>query len=318
MKIKRFTAPNITLALEKIREELGKEAVIVATEEQTDGVSVTAAIENDENLNFNENEKLEISPALKIYDDTKIRESLEYHDIVPDISGQILAIVRQINARTGCAENQILLAQALEKLCGFTKLLEGKKNKAFLGQTGSGKSTVIAKAAAKAKFNKMKSCIISTDNIRAGANTQLESFAKILETDFYFCRSARELFDITQAGQEKYDFLFIDTFGVNPYQSQELAELDILLEGLKTDKILVTDVGRNTMEAVETAEIFKNFGVDFILPTRFDMSRRIGSIISVACCYHMKFCAGSVSSNIAKGLAEITSKNLAKIILAEE
>lgn len=318
MKIKHFTAPDITKALSQIKDELGKEAIIVATEKLSDGVKVTAAIEDAQNIDFDNHDKLEVSPSLQVYDDVALRESLEYHDIMPDIAGQILAIARQYHAQKGIENNQKLLSYALQQMYRFTGIFESENcNKIFLGMPGCGKSTAIAKIATKAKFQKIKTCIISTDDVRAGANQQLEAFAKILETDFYFCKTAKELFKTTHQGAEKYDLLLIDTPGINPYIKEEVQKVDELLESLKADRILVTDAGRNTLEAVETGEIFTSLGSEYILPTHLDMTRRIGSVLSSAYCNHLGFCAGSVSSDIAKGMAKVTASSLANVLLTE-
>ena len=111
--------------------------------------------------------------------------------------------------------------------------------------------------------------------------------------------------------------LLIDTPGINPYVEAEVNNIADLIDTLKADKILVQDAGRNTFETVETAEIFCRLGARLILPTRLDMTRRIGAIISGAYCNRLGFCAGSVSSNIAKGLAEITPASLARLILTD-
>ena len=92
MKIKHFTAPTATQAMSDIRTELGNDAVIISTETTSDGVVVTAALEAEQNINFDANDNLELAPSLQVYDDTLIRESLEYHDVVPDVAGQVLAI----------------------------------------------------------------------------------------------------------------------------------------------------------------------------------------------------------------------------------
>lgn len=318
MKIKHFTAPNTTQAMAMIRAELGDDAVIISTETVADGVQVTAAIEAPQNIDFDANDNLEVAPGLQIYDDVQIRESLEYHDVLADISGQILALSRQNNLKTGIADNQKLLAQTFQQMYQFESLFDnGMPSKIFMGAPGCGKSTVIAKIATQAKIKNISACIISTDNVRAGANSQLEAFAKILHTDFYFCKSARELFDCTRAGAEKYQMLLIDTPGINPYVEAEVNNIADLIDTLKADKILVQDAGRNTFETVETAEIFCRLGARLILPTRLDMTRRIGAIISGAYCNRLGFCAGSVSSNIAKGLAEITPASLARLILTD-
>ena len=118
-------------------------------------------------------------------------------------------------------------------------------------------------------------------------------------------------------GAGKYDLLLIDTPVINPYIKEEVQRVDELLESLKADRILVTDAGRNTLEAVETAEIFSSLGSEYILPTHLDMTRRIGSVISSAYCNHLSFCTGSVSSDIAKGMAKVTAPSLAKVLLTE-
>lgn len=317
MKIKHFTAPTTTEAMSRIRAELGDEAIIISTETMAEGVQVTAAIENEENINFDNNNQLEVSPSLLVYDDVKIRESLEYHDVLPEISGQILALARQRHSENA-GNNQQLLTYTLKQMYRFKNLLTGgQKNKIFMGIPGSGKSTVIAKLATKAKFEKMRTAVVSTDIVRAGANNQLKAFTQILETDFCCCKTSRELFSTVQNFQNKYDLILIDTPGINPYIETEVAMIEELIDSLKADKILVADAGRNTFEAVETGEIFAGLGAEMVLPTHLDMTRRIGSFISSAYCNKLSLCAGSVSSNIAKGLASMTPAALAKLILTE-
>ena len=318
MKVKQFTAPNITQAMEQIRTELGNDAIIVSTTDSEEGVTITAAIENKENIDFDQNEQLEISPARQVYDDTKIRESLEYHDVLPDISSRMLAIARYLYQQNKQIDNMQLLAKVLEQMYGFQKILEEKqKVKIFFGLPGCGKSTTIAKVAARAKVKHIPVAIVSTDNVRAGANKQLESFAQIMKTDYYFCKTARELYQIAQEGQEKYKFILVDTPGINPYKENEVAYVDELIDSVKAEKILVADAGRNTLETVETAEIFTRLGIELILPTHLDMTRRIGSILSAAYDNHLQFYGGSVSSDIARGVAEITPQALARLLLTE-
>ena len=318
MKIKHFIAPNTSQAMSQIRAELGDDAIIISTETISDGVRVTAAVEDSNNIDFDSKDNLEITPSLQVYDDVLIRESLEYHDVVTDVAGQILAVSRQHNAQSGIADNHELLARTLKQMYSFASIFETDKNcKIFLGAPGCGKSTVIAKVAAQAKLKKIKTSIISTDNVRAGANRQLEAFSEILDTNFCFCKNAKELFSQIHNTQTLYDLILVDTPGINPYVEEEVRRVDELIDSIKANKILVQDAGRNTLEAIETAEIFSRLGAEYILPTHLDMTRRIGSVISSAYCSHLGFCSGSVSSNIAKGLADVTPVSLARLLLAE-
>lgn len=318
MKIKHFIAPNMTEAMSLIRAEMGKDAIIVSTENTVEGVKVTAALESLQEVDFDKNDKVEVSPSLLKYDDLRLRESLNYHNVLPEVAKEILAVARQINSQTGQSDTQKLLAETFKKIYAFSPLFsQENRNKIFMGMPGCGKSTVIAKAATKAKLKKIKTAIISSDNIRAGANSQLRAFAEILETNFYFCKTARELFECVQEKQNNYELLLIDTPGINPYVDAEVNMLEELTDSLKADRILVTDAGRDTFEAVESTVAFCKLGANIILPTHLDMTRRIGSILSNAYCNQLRFCAGSVSSDIARGLADITAKNLARLLLTE-
>lgn len=58
-----------------------------------------------------------------------------------------------------------------------------------MGTPGSGKSTAIAKAATQARLKGIKCVIVSTDNVRAGANQQLKAFAEILDVEFSFSKT---------------------------------------------------------------------------------------------------------------------------------
>ena len=318
MKIKHFTASTMADAMSQIRLEMGKDAIIIATENNSDGVKVTAALESSQEFKFDQNDKIDISPSLIKYDDMRIRESLEYHNVLPEVKKQILAFARQIHSETGQNDSFKLLADTFKRMYGFCQLLEnGTGSKIFMGMPGCGKSTVIAKVATKAVFKKIKTAIISADNIRAGANVQLKTFAEILKTGFYCCKTAKELFSCVKKNQSEYQLLLIDTPGINPYDEADVDLLEELTDSLKADKILVTDAGRDTYEAVESTNVFCDLGTNIILPTHLDMTRRIGAVISNAYCHQLTFCAGSVSANIAKGLADITPKNLAKLLLTE-
>ena len=48
MRLKSFTAKTMKEAMQMVRDELGENAVIVATREESGGVRVTAALEQEE------------------------------------------------------------------------------------------------------------------------------------------------------------------------------------------------------------------------------------------------------------------------------
>lgn len=317
MHLTPFVARNMSEALALVKTELGDEAVIVDTENLPDGtIRIMVAIEDDE-VFFDEKEQPQSVTHKQKIDDSKIRECLEYHNVMDVVKNKILSQFCNLCREAEDAGEERLLSAAFDRIFRFGSLFDNKcRLKLFMGVPGCGKSTAIAKFAARCRFQKNSVCIISADNVRAGANSQLKAFADILEVPFKFAPDAEKLFRQTEDSREKYDFVLIDTPGINPFMEKEVEKLNRLTTAVKADKILVMDAGRNPFEAVEAADIFCVAGAEFLLPSQMDLIRRVGAPLSVAGCTGLSFCAASVSSKISAGLADVSSRSLAKLVLA--
>ena len=316
MRLKTYTAANMNEAFALVKQELGADAIIVNTENTEDGgVRITAA-EEEKDFSFSEKEEVFPEPRRRDFDDSRIRESLKYHGVIKQTREKILANIRQEYYDSGEKDDKVLLERCLNKMFGYYKMLERKHPfKLFMGITGSGKSTAIAKVATQAKFKKISCCIVSTDNIRAGANNQLQAFAEILETPFSCAKDAQSLYEKAASSAERYELVLVDTPGINPFEEKEVSLIRPLVRALKADVIMTMDAGRNSYDSVEIAEIFSKLGARYLLPTRMDLTRRIGGIISVAESTGMALGAAGVSSSIVQGIAKIDAKSLARLLL---
>ena len=115
--------------------------------------------------------------------------------------------------------------------------------------------------------------------------------------------------------ENKYELILIDTPGINPFVPEDVGKVSAFVEAVSADAILTMASGLNTYEAIEIAEVFTELGARYLMPTRMDLTRRIGALLSVASCCELGFCSAGVSASIAKGLAEITPRSLARLIL---
>lgn len=317
MKIKKFIAATMPAALAQIKNELGDEAVILSSENIDGRLHLTVAVDETEDFDFAEDETVKEIDTKAFFDETSLREALDYHGVLDLVQYHVLSACREANRKYGRADDMFVMRKALEQTFRFKPLFgEMTPVKMFMGTPGSGKSTAIAKVATQAKFKGIKTAVVSTDNTRAGANKQLEAFADILEVDFVFYKEARELFRYIKNHSGEYGCILIDTPGINPFVKAELDKVAPFADSLKCDKILTFDAGRNVYEAVEAAEIFGELGATGLLPTRLDLTRRIGSVLSIADCCNMALSGASVSASIAKGMAEMDAASLAKLILS--
>ena len=317
MRLKTFIGANTNEALMQVKRALGADAIILNTESLPDGgIKITAAME-DADFHFDKEEKIEKIPPVKEFDESKIRESLNYHGVLPAVSERILARVRRLYFNQSGGSAQTLLVKDLAENYEYYNMLDRSKPlKLFMGISGSGKSTAIAKVATQAKLKKISSCIISCDNVRAGANKQLQAFAKILEVPFFFEGDRDRLYNRAMLSTREYNFVLIDTPGINPFIKEDVERISLYIKEFKTaEKIMTMDAGRNAADAVEISEVFRKIGAESLLPTRLDLSRRIGSIISIADVCQMKLGAAGVSASIVQGIAKIDANALCKLLL---
>lgn len=319
MRIKTFTAPTSMEAMALAAEALGDDAIIISTETiENNHIRITAAIDDTEEFGFDENDDLKIQEKAGSYSDVLLRESLEYHGVLDLVKDRILSKVRSLSIKRDIIDDKKLLKLCFEQMFNYSNILDLKNPlKLFMGTPGSGKSTAIAKTATQAKMQGLTSCIISTDNVRAGANKQLEAFADILGLDFYFCKSEKNLFDLIQKAKNTYQLILIDTAGINPFIKEEVDKVSMISEIVGGEGILVLPAGLNTYEAAEIADVFSGIGATHLLPTRLDLTRRIGAILTVAECCELNLSSASVSSSIAAGLAEINSSSLTKLVFGD-
>ena len=317
MKVKNFIAPTMTDAMAQVRVELGIDAVILSSQNVGGGVLLTAAVDETADFDFTPADEIKALDTRAFFDDTVLRRALEYHTVIEPVAGRLLALCREAGRDQKLVNDRQTLAAGLGRMFKFRPMFAGSSAfKMFMGTPGSGKSTAIAKLATRAKLKGVKTVIVSTDNSKAGANQQLKAFADILEVDFHFFKDPKALFKFANGARGEYGLILIDTPGINPFAAAELEKVAPFAESIKADKILTMDAGRNVAEAVEGAEIFQDLGADCLLPTRLDLTRRIGAVLSVAACCDLTLGAAGVSASIASGLAEVAPDSLARLILA--
>ena len=309
MKVKSYIAADVHEALLQVKEEIGDGAVILSQQETPKGLLLTVGWD-DEVKAANNNTIIPNTNDLK--------KTLDYHGIIYSLKQQIYVQASQEIEKSYLSETDAL-TKVFEKTLKFTPLLESKSNiQMFMGTPGSGKSTAIAKVATLAKMKGQNIAIVSTDNLRAGANLQLKSFAEILDVDFYSYKDPQQLFSFINDAASKYQRVLVDTSGINPFMTSEIEKVASFADIFKGDKILITDAGRNVDEAVEVAEIFKGLGAQMLLPTRLDLTRRLGAIISISGSLDLAICGAAVSSSIAKGFVDINAKTLAMLLVGHK
>ena len=108
---------------------------------------------------------------------------------------------------------------------------------AFIGPTGVGKTTAIAKIAARCvlRYGRDQLALLTTDTFRIGAQEQLKVYAKIIGVPVVTLRDSDDLTTKLNSMKDRRVIL-LDTAGVSQRDTQMLEQAKLLLEGAPTLK----------------------------------------------------------------------------------
>lgn len=305
-----------------VREELGEDAIIIATREEKNAVGgalmhITAAIENDRR--YAEDDDQVASDSWMYADDDnesmcieEVTESMLRHGVPDDVLDQIISCA----AVLGIDEPRLALLSSIESLFKFSPLPQDPGNNPVImvGPPGAGKTLAAAKMAARSSMSGLDIAMITTDTERAGGFEQLQAFTKLMDIDLQIAKTPTALKEMLLR-LSGADQIIIDTAGANPFDSESVKNLARFIGAGELDPVLVMPANTNAEEAGEMAQIFATIGAQRLLPTRVDVARRLGSLLAAASQGGLAFAEVSGTAKVADGLCQLTPKRLTQLLM---
>lgn len=159
--------------------------------------------------------------------------------------------------------------------------MPGKKIVAFVGPTGVGKTTTIAKLAARLVLQKKKKAVLITmDRYRIGAIEQLHILAGLIGIGFRFVGQVSDLAQAIEENKQR-DYILIDTAGRGP---KDMKAMDGLASFLKQSKSIECHLVMSaSTKASDMRRIMHQFEVckpDYLLFTKLDETSTPGPILN--------------------------------------
>ncbi len=155
---------------------------------------------------------------------------------------------------------------------------------ALVGPTGVGKTTTIAKLAAKfsLKHGANEVALITTDNYRIGAHEQIATYAKLLDVPVRVASNAEELRQHINSFNDRR-LVLIDTAGMSQRDMRLADQIQTLKqEDIPIKTYLVMSAATQYKAVNEIINAFKVFEPESSILTKLDETATQGSILSSA------------------------------------
>lgn len=202
---------------------------------------------------------------------------------------------------------------------------ERKKIIFFIGPTGVGKTTTIAKLASDFKLNKGKSvAMVTADTYRIAAVEQLNTYAGILDVPVSVAYSPSEICGCLNEFSG-YDVIFVDTAGRSHKNEEQKDELIELINNVKNggydadiETFLVLSVTTKYKDLINIADTYKEIEDYRLLFTKLDETVTLGNIINLKCYTGAPLSYTTSGQNVPDDIETIDVQKLAKNLLGGE
>ncbi|MGI6606258.1 MAG: flagellar biosynthesis protein FlhF [Peptococcia bacterium] len=375
MRVKRIVALNMQEAMEKIKAELGNDAVILHTRYFKEGgflglfrknyVEVTAAVEDSQN---EIPENLETAVAISGKDPAESgknsnndvnTELTEMRNMMKEMSSMLESIGQPRFPKIGqslyqrlkkwdieekiaqsivkstideYAKSPLQTPEELNKIFFACLLKPIKKMKfipapnkrensrilAFIGPTGVGKTTTIAKLAAmSAVIERKKVSLITVDTYRIAAVEQLKTVGEIMNVPVKVIFTPENLHQ-TLNDMNDQEMIYIDTAGRSHRNETQVEELKTYLENSQADDIfLVLSSTSKYQDLVDILETYQDINITSLIFTKLDETSNYGSIYNIACNEKYPISYFTIGQNIPDDIEIADPIKLVQLLIKE-
>ncbi len=158
---------------------------------------------------------------------------------------------------------------------------DARRTIALVGPTGVGKTTAIAKIAARALLEtRFKIGLITVDTYRVGATDQLARYGKIMGVPVHIARDKGALAVAVERTRDA-DLVLIDTAGRSDMESIS-AQMDLVKTAPNVQLHLVLSAAAGAREMGAVALRYKGFGAERLIFTKLDEADGPAGAISAA------------------------------------
>ena len=188
----------------------------------------------------------------------------------------------------------------------------------FIGPTGVGKTTTIAKIASIMKLTrKSKVALITSDTYRIAAVDQLKTYANILGIPLKEVYAADEMEPLKEELRE-YDLVLVDTAGRSHNNEEQCKDIDNLLKTVPEEDreiFLVLSATTKYKDLVKISNIYSELVKYNLIFTKLDETDTLGNIFNIRILTGAPLSYATWGQNVPGDIGKIDAQKIAKQLL---
>ena len=236
---------------------------------------------------------------------------------------QLITEIEPALKKDGSVEN--ILSGIYQKIVlklGKTEVMGVTQGKArfvfFIGPTGVGKTTTIAKLASKLKLDrKLNVALLTADTYRIAAVDQLKTYAEILNVPLKVVYSDTELKDAYEE-MKNYDIVLIDTAGRSHRDKQQREDIEKLISAVpkeERDIFLVLSITTKYRDLIRITEAYSEIAEYRLIFTKLDETDTLGNIFNVKLLTGAPLSYATFGQKVPNDISRLDAQMIAKQLL---
>ncbi len=251
-------------------------------------------------------------------------DSLVEQEIMPKIAEELLEDIENVEDINSINLNlmvKIVYNKIVNMLGKPSEIIESSdkfaKNIVFIGPTGVGKTTTMAKISSDLIINHSKTVgFISADTYRIAAVEQLKTYAEILDSEVAVVYNPDDMKKEIENLRAIYNYIFIDTAGRSHKNKENIQELKQLLDAVESPNVyLVLSITTKCEDLLNIIDAYSQFTDFKLILTKLDETLHLGSILNL--CHETGREVSYISSgqNVPDDFELVRPEKIAKALL---
>jgi len=185
---------------------------------------------------------------------------------------------------------------------------------ALVGPTGVGKTTTIAKLAARyaLRHGKQHVALVTTDSYRIGAHEQLRIYGRILDVPVHVANDSKELNEILKGLSDKR-LVLIDTAGMSQRDVRLSEQFSVIHDGSPLIRsFLVLSATTQFTALDETIDVFSAAEPEGCIITKTDEASSLGPVLSIIARHQLPMAYVANGQRVPEDLRLARANNLVR------